>query len=313
MISPVVGVAEEKRTLQDESIYDLLVDRFNNGDFENDLDTDTRNPSKFSGGDFAGIIDRLEYFSEMGFTLISVGPIFSTETYDGSEVLDYEKLEPHFGTKEDFTKMIDAIHEKNIGVVADFPLNGVSENHVWVKDGLLPTVPASEGTVDWVHTDAEVKGMLKDAIVSFVNAYELEGIRITDLGQFDIAYLNEVIAAVKDAKPNMYVFTTEATQAEFDGAPNFEKSEAIQQAYVTYDPDTSQLSLFNDNVDTDFIQFDELTGPRFTHKMVEERMFPPARWKLALAALFTLPGVPVVTYETEMAVNGKEAPESHPL
>ena len=42
-------------------------------------------------------------------------------------------------------------------------------------------------------------------------------------------------------------------------------------------------------------------------------MFPPTRWKIASTALFTLPGIPVLTYGSENAVNGKEAPESHPL
>lgn len=42
-------------------------------------------------------------------------------------------------------------------------------------------------------------------------------------------------------------------------------------------------------------------------------MFPPTRWKLAAAALFSMPGTPIMPYGTEIAVNGKAAPENHQL
>ncbi|MBO1913723.1 hypothetical protein J4G37_54030, partial [Microvirga sp. 3-52] len=73
------------------------------------------------------------------------------------------------------------------------------------------------------------------------------------------------------------------------------------------------LQLFEDKNETDIIQFDELTGPRFTYEMFTLRMFPPTRWKIAATALFTLPGVPMMPYGSEIAVNGQEAPESHPI
>ena len=63
----------------------------------------------------------------------------------------------------------------------------------------------------------------------------------------------------------------------------------------------------------EMIQFDDLTGPRLTYDMVEAKMFPPTRWKIAATALFSLPGVPVMTYGTEIAVNGQHAPESHQI
>lgn len=313
VLNPLNGFAEEKRMLQDESIYDLLVDRFNNGNFENDIDVNTKEPNMFSGGDFAGLIDKIDYISEMGFTMISIGPVFSTATYDGREVLDYEKIEPHFGTEEELAEMIEAFGEKEIGVMADFPLNGVSKQHVWAKDGRLPTTQASSHTVDWDQDDQDVRAMLKEAILAFVTAYDWDGIRLTQLGDFDTDYLNELIGAIKEEKPHLYVLTTDDSTAQFDSMPNIEKGKALQQTYVEFDPDSSGLSLFSDKVETDLIQFDDLTSQRFTDQMVEKRMFPPARWQLALTALFTLPGVPVMTYETEIAVSGKEAPEIHPI
>ena len=313
IISPTGVFAEKNRTLQDESIYDLLVDRFDNGNYNNDEDANPQEPSAFSGGDFAGIFDRLDYIKGMGFTTISIGSVFSTAKYDGSEVLDYEKLEPHFGTGEDLTKMIGKVHENDMKIIADFPLSGVSENHVWAKDGVLPSTPAGAGTVDWDSSDAEVQEKLKAAIISFVETYKLDGIRLTKLADFDESFLNEVINDLKKVNENLYVITTDATTANFDLVPNTTKIEALQQSYVQVNPDTSPLATFEDYKATDIIQFDELTGPRFTYEMLTLRMFPPTRWKLAATALFMFPGVPVMPYATEIAVNGEKAPESHPI
>ena len=61
---------EKRPNWQDESIYYIMVDRFNDGDSKNEADVDTKNPLSFNGGDFQGIIDKLDYIKDMGFTAI---------------------------------------------------------------------------------------------------------------------------------------------------------------------------------------------------------------------------------------------------
>ncbi len=157
------------------------------------------------------------------------------------------------------------------------------------------------------------KEMIIEAITSFIEKYELAGIRLTKLGDFNEDFINEIIAEIKNIDNTIYVISTEASTANFDTVPNIEKMEALKQSYVQVNPDSSPLQLFEDNVETDLIQFDELIGPRFTYEMFTLRMFPPTRWKVAATALFTLPGVPVMPYGSEIAVNGEKAPESHPI
>lgn len=313
VMNPMAASADEARSWQDESVYDLLVDRFNNANWGNDEGTDPKDANAFSGGDFAGVSSRLNYIENMGFTMISVGPIFHTAKYDGSEVLDYEQFEPYFGTEEEFKEMIEAAHEKKIGVIADFPFSGVSENHVWAKDGTLPSSPAGDGTVNWDASNEDVKNKLKETVVSYVQSYDLDGIRLTKLNDFDAQYLNEVIDALKLENPKLYVLTDEDSTANFDSMPNFEKMQALRGAFASFDPEKSSLTLFEDKFETGIIQLDNLTGARFTFDMIEQRMFPPSRWKLATAALFTLPGVPLVTYGSEIAMNGEQAPDSHQI
>lgn len=310
---PPTLTSAKEHSLQDESIYDLLVDRFFNGNFTNDEGTDVKDMAAFSGGDFAGIAEKVSYLEASGFTLASIGPVFETATYDGNEVLSYETFEPHFGTEDEFVQMIKTLNEKKIGTIVDFPLNGISDQHEWIQDGSLATASGENGVISWDAANEQVQTTLKQAIVEFAGKYDLAGIRLTHLGDFDEVFLNEVITELKAANENLYVLTNEASNAEFDTAPNMDKIEALRQSFVQIDPDSSSLSLFEDQQETDLIQLDSLTGRRLTDEMVELQMFPPTRWKIASTALFTLPGVPVLPYESEIAVTGKEAPETHPI
>ncbi|QTD41212.1 alpha-amylase family glycosyl hydrolase [Sporosarcina sp. Te-1] len=307
------AAVQAKGSMADESIYDLLVDRYNDASQQNDEGVNPLDPYAFNGGDFHGVASRLQHILDMGFTIVSIGPVFSMETYDGSRVLDYGKTEPHFGTEEELQALVDEIHDKKMKVIADFPLGVVSENHVWVKEGKLKFTPAGDGVVRWDAQDPAVQKELKQAVVDFVSTYGLDGIRLTNLNGFGTDYLNDLIQSVKEKNPGAYVISHEVSDAAFDLQPNPDRTEALRQSFIEVNPDSSVLSRFLDNPDNEPVQFDDLIGSRFTYDIVEKRMFPPTRWKLAATALFTMPGTPIMPYGTEIAVNGKEAPESHPL
>ncbi|WP_432357656.1 alpha-amylase family glycosyl hydrolase [Sporosarcina sp. UB5] len=313
VVLPAVAFAEAERGIMDESIYDLLVDRFNNGAGKNDIDVDTHNGYAFNGGDFIGIEGRLQHIIDMGFTMISLGPIFKTDTYDGNGVTSYFELEPHFGTEKELNSLVTEIHKKKMKVIADFPLGNVSSDHEWVRKRSYKFTHSADGTVNWDPADMNVREALLEAAVDFISIHELDGIRLTNLESFDEAFLNEMIDAIHDAKKGAYVLTNEESRAAFDLKPDDAKMQALRQSFVRTDPDSSPMNIFIHNEKTELLQYDDLTGPRFTYDIVEARMFPPTRWKVAATALFTLPGVPLMTYGTEIAVNGKEAPESHPL
>ncbi|MDN4606850.1 alpha-amylase family glycosyl hydrolase [Sporosarcina highlanderae] len=312
-VMPVGVSAKAERNINDESIYDLLVDRYNNGDRKNDLDVDIHDDYAFHGGDFVGIEGRLQHIIEMGFTMISIGPVFKSESYDGNKALSYSELDPHFGTDDELTDLVKEIHKQKMKVIADFPLSKVSADHEWTKNRTHKFTHSADGTVNWDPADSKVREDLIAAVVGFITTYDLDGIRLTQLDGFDDAYLNEMIAAIHDAREGSYVLTNEDSGANFDSTPSEHKMEALRQTFMKVDPDSAPIDVFKDNDEGRLIQFDDLTGPRLTYDMVEARMFPPTRWKVAATALFTLPGVPLMTYGTEIAVNGKEAPESHPL
>lgn len=308
---PVFVSAQQERKLEDESIYDLLVDRYNNGNIQNDLEADPLNMASFNGGDFAGIESRLDHIVQLGFTMISIGAIFETETYDGQRPVSYEKLDRHFGTAEDFQALLEAAHKKELLIMADFPLDRVSNQHEWVQSEKVKYSESTNGLVEWDVNDPNTLQQMQEAVVRFVETYNVDAIRLTHIDRYDTPFLNDVIQVVKSTKENVYVMTDGVSEAHFDLQSNPEMMAAFREAFVAFDRDSSSLNKIEIGTSTDLLQIDEIDGPRFTYDLVEARMFPPTRWKLAATALLTLPGVPMMTYGTEIAMNGQAAPENH--
>ena len=80
MMSPLTTKSAAKETIEDESIYDLLVDRYFNQSFENDFEVNTQTPEAFAGGDFKGVVEKLDHIEKLGFSMISLGPGFPWST-----------------------------------------------------------------------------------------------------------------------------------------------------------------------------------------------------------------------------------------
>ncbi|PGB03817.1 alpha-amylase [Bacillus toyonensis] len=136
---PIHTFADEKREWRDEVIYSIMIDRFNNGEPKNDKQLDVGNLEGYQGGDIRGIIKRLDYIKEMGFTTVMLSPLFESDKYDGLGVRNFQKVNEHFGTENDVKELVKEAHEKGMKVVFQFPF-GENEQQVidsmkwWVKE-----------------------------------------------------------------------------------------------------------------------------------------------------------------------------------
>lgn len=136
---PIHTFADEKREWRDEVIYSIMIDRFNNGEPKNDKQLDVGNLEGYQGGDIRGIIKRLDYIKEMGFTIVMLSPLFESGQYDGLDVRNFQKVNEHFGTENDVKELVKEAHEKGMKVVFQFPF-GENEQQVidsmkwWVKE-----------------------------------------------------------------------------------------------------------------------------------------------------------------------------------
>lgn len=136
---PIHTFADEKREWRDEVIYSIMIDRFNNGEPKNDKQLEVGNLEGYQGGDIRGIIKRLDYIKEIGFTTVMLSPLFESVKYDGVDVRNFQKVNEHFGTENDVKELVQEAHTKGMKVILQFPL-GENEQQVidsmkwWVKE-----------------------------------------------------------------------------------------------------------------------------------------------------------------------------------
>ena len=85
-------------------------------------------------GDLAGVLSRLDYLSSLGVDALWLSPVYPSPMKDfGYDVADYVDVDPLFGTLEDFDRLVQAAHARNLKVILDFVPNHTSDEHAWFK------------------------------------------------------------------------------------------------------------------------------------------------------------------------------------
>jgi neopullulanase len=142
------GQSFRDRLPEDEIIYFVLPDRFENGDPKNDrggikgdrLKTgfDPAHKGFYHGGDLKGLTSRLDYIQGLGITAIWFAPVFKNKAvqgekgnesagYHGYWVTDFTQVDPHFGTNAEFRNFVDAAHARGMKVYMDIIANHTAD------------------------------------------------------------------------------------------------------------------------------------------------------------------------------------------
>ncbi|HTB84019.1 MAG TPA: alpha-amylase family glycosyl hydrolase [Candidatus Sulfotelmatobacter sp.] len=115
---------------QQQSIYQIVTDRFFNGDPSNDDADGNYDPAGHSGtsvhgGDFKGIGQKLDYIKSLGATAIWISPVVlnARGEFHGYAARDFYKVDPHWGTMADLQHLVAAAHARGILVIDDIVVN----------------------------------------------------------------------------------------------------------------------------------------------------------------------------------------------
>ena len=144
--------AQRKGFDSSDMIYLVMPDRFANGDPSNDSHKDVVEKVNRElqggrhGGDIQGIIDHLDYIESLGATAIWSTPLnedndstYSYHTYAQSDVY---KIDPRYGTNEDYKRLGEELHKRSMKLIMDYVVNHWGITH-WMMDDLP--------TYDWIH------------------------------------------------------------------------------------------------------------------------------------------------------------------
>ncbi|MGH1434060.1 MAG: glycoside hydrolase family 13 protein [Lewinella sp.] len=134
-------------------LYLITPDRFANGNPDNDNIAGMREKANRStlggrhGGDIAGMRQHLDYIYDLGFTAIWVNPLLENDmeaySYHGYSTTDFYRVDPRFGTNEEYQLLASESREKGVKVIMDMIVNHCGLEHWWMKD--LPSE-------DWINT-----------------------------------------------------------------------------------------------------------------------------------------------------------------
>jgi hypothetical protein len=136
------------------SIYMVMVDRFQSGDEHDGAHVNLADPEAFHGGDLAGLTAGLDHIQSMGFDTIWLSPITTMRTdpidghgaFHGYWVEDGSTLEPRFGTAADLDALRAALQDRSMGLVLD-----VVTNHVAPGSALTRLHP------EWFHQNGDIE------------------------------------------------------------------------------------------------------------------------------------------------------------
>lgn len=223
--------------VKDTVWYQIFPERFGNGDPsinpEGTLPWGSTDPTpgNFFGGDFQGVMDHLDHLVELGISGIYFTPIFKAYSNHKYDTIDYMEIDPQFGDKETFRKLVQECHKRGIRVMLDavfnhsgfyFPAfqdvlekqeNSKYKNwfHLWdfpvVTEpkpnydtfGFVPSMPK-------LNTEyPEVKEYLLNVARYWVEEFDIDGWRLDVANEVDHAFWRDFRRVVKGVKPDAYI------------------------------------------------------------------------------------------------------------
>ncbi len=248
------GSASREGFSSADVVLNLMPDRFANGDPSNDnlpgfedkvnrLAMQSRH-----GGDIAGIVKSLDHIAAMGYTAIWSTPLIEnkqpTHSYHGYASTDSYRIDPRYGSNDEYRQMVQAARKKGLKVIQDIVPNHIGDHHWWMRDlpskdwlshrnTFMPTNHArttisdpyassadrqgftggwfAPSMPDMNATNPRVANYLIQNAIWWVEYAGLAGIRVDTYGYSDAAFLNEWTGRILKEYPRLGIVGEEWT------------------------------------------------------------------------------------------------------
>ncbi|MDF2520300.1 MAG: alpha amylase, catalytic domain protein, partial [Clostridia bacterium] len=207
-------------------IYFIMTDRFADGDESTNQfkDVDKNSPRAYHGGDFQGIIDKLDYIKDLGATAIWITPVAeNTEGgYHGYWINDFYKVDPHLGSMEDLKSLVSEAHERDIKVLIDYVVNHTSPSSQMLKEKPADWFHPKKGISNWNSQEElennwlydlpdfnvenpEVKDFLIENALWWIEQTGIDGMRLDTVRHVPKPFWNEFANDIKAKYPDFYL------------------------------------------------------------------------------------------------------------
>lgn len=333
-----VFAEEEKtrKTIQDEIIYNVFVDRFNNGDAKRHEQVDIHDELAYHGGDIRGINMRLDVLESLGFTTVMLSPIMENaeKGYHGYWIENFFEVEEQFGDKEELEKLIEKAHERDMKVVLELVTNYAAPSFLekekkaddsWFKESNVKPIPGNvwmEDVLTFDQSNKEVEDYLIEVATYWMDNFDIDGYKLHAADEADQAFIRKLTETIKEKDSSFYVLagslqgekdlTSLIENESIDVVDDIELFEqynevmtlpdkSVKPIYETWEKEKgSKRALYVDNINT----------ARFSNNFADNKRNSITTWGLTLASLYTTPGVPVIYQGSETPMYGPGYPEN---
>ncbi len=346
IISSLALVAADNGTSkaigQQDIIYFVMTDRFYNGDTSNDIKTNPKDIRAHHGGDFQGLIDKLDYIKELGATAVWVTPVVQNSFggYHGYWAIDFYKVDEHLGDLDKMKELVAKAHEKGIKIIVDLVVNHTSPIHPWVgnesyKDWFHQTGNINNwndqkevengklaGLPDLAQENPEVAKYLIDMAKWWIKETGIDGFRLDTVRHVPKDFWVEFTTEIKKDYPDFYMigevwsgdhsYLNEYQQVGLDGLVDFPMHFAINDVFGR----GKGMGMLKAAIDNSSIYKNRYLYGTFIDNHDVSRFVNVAgskvneKLKQALTFQMTYTGIPIIYYGTEIAMEGGEDPNN---
>lgn len=322
--------------LEDEIVYEIIVDRFNNGNYAIDEDVDIENPKMYHGGDLEGITKKLDDLKGIGVTTIALSPIMANADngYHGYWIVDFMEINKHFGTFEDLEQLVSEAHSRDMKVILEFVTNYISEEHPiaidtdkadWISSDSVEGPEWTDTVVKLDHDNPEVQAYLLEAASFWLEETDIDGFVLQAVEQSSVDFLEVFTTSLKDRYNDIYLlgdmynnFDNKSELLErtaLDAIDNYELSELISDVFSEPEQPVSQIYEASEAANdlSSLVFVDDKYSKRFTQKFSENKRNTLTAWTLALTYMYTTPGTPIILQGSEVGMYGEDAEDSQRL
>lgn len=344
-INPI-DVHKEPSWVHEAIFYQIFVERFYNGNTENSPSNLTPwheepKPKSFYGGDLKGIIEKLDYLSDLGINGIYLTPIFQSPSNHKYDTVDYLEIDTYFGDKEIFAELVQKAHEKGIKIVLDAVFNHCSILFAPFQDVIEKGEESKYK--DWFYIDSfpvkihplnyktfgfvsympklntenpEVKEYLLSATRYWTSEFDIDGWRLDVSDEIDHDFWREFRKVVKEINKDAIIIGENWHNAlpwlmgdQFDSVMNYKVTKLCLDFFARSEITPKEfeenlsglLILYPDQVNDAMLN---LLDSHDTERFLYTGKGSIESLKNAAAFLFGYKGIPCTYYGTEIGMTG---------
>lgn len=332
--------------------YQIFPERFADG--EPDLNPEGTKPwgeapdrTSFFGGDFQGVLKRLDYLQELGVNGIYFTPVFQAETNHKYDTTNYLEVDPQFGDKALLKKLIRECHTRGIKVMLDAVFNHSGYCFAPFQDVLknqekskykdwfhIHQFPVQEGSV--IHYDAfgferampklntehpEVRSYLLQTAVYWIKEFDIDAWRLDVANEVSHDFWREFRRSVKAVKPDAYILgeiwhdsMSWLQGDQFDAVMNYRLADAVIDFFSKGKTTAEQFKnevvhlLHSYPLSVNETAFN-LIGSHDTPRILTAAQEDKERLKLTFLFHLSFIGTPCIYYGDEIGMTGGADPD----